>query len=133
MKNIKFLLILVLAIGLLSGCSSILLETDSEIGQLKEDLSILAQKNAKEYFKLEMDLKKFDISLGKEVGDNQFENLKTSNTRNKLYLIGHHKNKPEDIISFVLVYDSENEKILKFGVQTIDDEEMVYANLDESN
>lgn len=131
MKNIKIWVIFILCIGILSGCNNVLPKEDSSIKELKEDLSIMAKESAKEYFNLDIDINDFDISLAEEIDNDQFEKLKTTETTNNLYLVGHHKNKPKDIINFILCYDEKNKSIIEFGIETLDGDEVIYANLGE--
>lgn len=130
MKNIKKLIIFIMCIGVLSGCSKVLPKEDSSIKDLKEDLSIMAKESAKEYFNLDIDIDDFDISLAEEIDNDQFEKLKTTETTNNLYFVGHHKSKPKDIINFILCYDAKNKSIIEFGIETLDDE-IVYANFNK--
>lgn len=121
----KKFLILVLLIGLISVYVN-LNKKDLKVNNLEKELGIQAQKYAEEYFNKDLELDDFDISLGEEVDKDKFENVKNIHTQNKIYFVGHHKNKPEDIIKFILVYDKNEEKILEFGLDSLGNEKIKY-------
>ncbi|WMM26391.1 hypothetical protein RBU61_06885 [Tissierella sp. MB52-C2] len=130
-KILVSILCVVLCLSLLSACNKSILGEDNDIKELKAELSNMAIENAKKYFNENIDINEFDISVAEKVGDNKFKDIESIETTNEIYLIGHHKNKPENIFEFILVYNIENKNIMKFGIQTINNDDIVYANLEK--
>ncbi|WP_304943007.1 hypothetical protein [Vallitalea guaymasensis] len=130
-RFIKIIFSFVILAGLtieLSGCSA--LEND-DVKQLKKDLITVVQDNAKDYFNKEIDCDDFDISLSQAVTEDSFTSVINLDNVKKVHFIGCFKDKPEDVIEFYLIYDIENKKTEKFGIKTLEDDEVVYAELND--
>lgn len=123
----SFVILAGLTIGL-SGCS--VLEND-DVKQLKKDLITVVQDNAKEYFNKEIDCDDFDISLSQAVTEDSFNSVNNLDDVQEVHFIGCFKDKPEDVIEFYLIYDIENKKTEKFSIKTLEDDEVIYAELDD--
>ncbi|GMQ59598.1 hypothetical protein AN1V17_39950 [Vallitalea sediminicola] len=122
-----FIIVTGLTIGL-SGCRA--LEND-DVKQLRKDLITIVQDNTKVYFNKEIDCDDFDTSLAQEVSDNSFTSIINLDDVKKVHFIGRFKDKPDDVIDFYLIYDIENKKTEKFGIKTMEDDEIVYAELND--
>lgn len=129
LKTVLCTVLVVLLVSVLSGCGSVIPKENIDVKQLKQSLSKLAQESAKTYFNKEIQLKDYKISLAEETAEDNFETLTTTKTQNNVYLIGYHKSKPEDVMQFVMIYDMSTGSIIKFGIQTLADNEIVYAKL----
>ncbi|MEW9094712.1 MAG: hypothetical protein AB2417_06470 [Clostridiaceae bacterium] len=129
-KILSSLMICFGIITIVSGCGKSNLK-NTEVEKLQSDLITMAEENSEKYFTKKLNTKDFDISFAKEVKENEYENIKSLDGVKKVYMIGHFNGKPSDIIEFNLIYDVESKKIIKFGLRTLKDDNIVYANLKE--
>lgn len=125
----NIMVICMLTLGM-SGCGKINNESQ-EVKNLQHDLINFAKESSEKYFAKTIDEKKFDISMGKESRPNEFDSIDNIKDVKECYLSGHVNGKPDDILSFVLVYNVQDKKITKFGIQTLKDDNTVFANLDK--
>ena len=127
-KFLTVFILIVFTIGFM-GCSlNYNGNNNDETTELKSYLKKTTQEYAKKYFNKEIDLKDFDISIAEESAPNQFNELKNIEGVKDIYLIGHVKGKPKDVLEFILVYNMRTEKVTKFGMLTVNDKEMRYVD-----
>lgn len=117
-------------ITIITGCNKVN-SKNTEIQKLQSDLIILSEKNSQRYFNKKLNTKDFDISLAKQVKENEYEDIKTLDGVKNIYIIGHFNGKPSDIVEFVLVYNLQSKKVIEFGIKNLKNDNMVYANLKE--
>ncbi len=128
-KSICSMLLAVIVIASISGCTALVEGSEySELDKLQADLGKKAKEYARSGFGTEINLKDFKISMGEKVAENQFEGIKSIEGLKEVYYTGNVKGEPEYVIDFVLVYDTENEKTVEFGIKTMDDYETVYMD-----
>lgn len=114
----------------MTGCSKLELK-NADVQKLQSDLISKAEISTEKYFDKKIKANDFDISFGTEAKPNEFDNIKTLDSVKSVYLTGHIKGKPIDVVEFVLVYDLQSKKMIKFGVQTLKDDKLVDAKLEE--
>lgn len=130
-KNIfKLLILMVLSIVItnFTGCS-MGDKPDDDVVELKADLMNLAKTSTKKYFSKEIDASDFDISFGIKNDSDELISIKNLDDVEEVYFMGHAKWKPEDVVDFLLLYDVKNNIIIKFGIQTLDDDELIFADI----
>lgn len=127
-KILAVFILIVFTIGFM-GCSlNYNGNNNDETTELKSYLKKTTQEYAKKYFNKEIDLKDFDISIAEESASNQFNELKNTKGVEDIYLIGHVKGEPNDVLEFILVYNVRTGKVTKFGMLTVNDKEMRYVD-----
>lgn len=127
-KILAVFILIVFTIGFM-GCSLNYNDNNNdETTELKSYLKKTTQEYAKKYFNKEIDLKDFDISIAEESASNQFNELKNTKGVEDIYLIGHVKGEPKDVLEFILVYNVRTGKVTKFGMLTVNDKEMRYVD-----
>jgi len=127
-KILAVFILIVFTIGFM-GCSlNYNGNNNDETTELKSYLKKTTQEYAKKYFNKEIDLKDFDISIAEESASNQFNELKNTKGVEDIYLIGHVKGEPKDVLEFILVYNVRTGKVTKFGMLTVNDKEMRYVD-----
>ena len=123
------MLLTVIIMAGISGCTALVRGSGySELDRLQMDLGKKAKEYARSGFGTEINLKDFKISMGEKVSENQFEGIKSIEGLKEVYYTGNVKGEPEYVIDFVLVYDTEKNKTVEFGIKTMDDYEMVYMD-----
>ncbi|MBU5484493.1 hypothetical protein KQI86_09140 [Clostridium sp. MSJ-11] len=129
-KVLSSLILCFAIITIVSGCGKSNLK-DREVEKLQSNLITIAEENSGKYFGKKLNTKDFDISFAREVKEDEYEDIKSLDGVKNVYMIGHFNGKPSDIIEFNLIYDVESKKIVKFGLKTLKDDHIVYANLKE--
>ena len=114
----------------LTGCSKPN-SKDPAVKELQSKLTSLAETSSEKYFDKKINSKDFDVCLGSETKPNEFENIETLEGIKTIYLTEHFNGEPKDVTDVILVYDVQSKKMIKFGVRTLKDDNVVYANLKE--
>ena len=128
-KWIIMIMAVCMGMGVLAGCSLEDKLMSEDVKALRDQLADTSVEYAKKYFDKEIDLEEFDIDIGEETAENEYEDIADIKTKNPIYLFGHFKGEPKDVLDFQLVY--QDGKVIKYGIQTTDDDKRQYADLEK--
>lgn len=131
MKKISiFAVCVILVAALLCGCGG---KENSDVKELKGQLIQFAVEHAEEYFDTAINPDKFDITIGssekEDAAKDTLTPLTSTDTNQTVYLTGRFKGEPDTVECFIVVYDSVQKKITRFGMQKLGDEAIVYTDV----